>query len=316
MQPVKVTLDGALLKHGTKQVKQYLEALQYILNNGEDVNDRTGVGTRSVFGYQMRFNLQEGFPAVTTKKLAWKSVVGELLWFLEGSTDERRLAEITFEKDRSELVDKQTIWTANADAQGVALGYTNNSNEKELGPVYGRQWRSFDGPNLAKESFDYLEGTDQITWLVSEIRNNPDSRRLILSAWNPNQINEMALPPCHTLSQFRVVNGKLHCQLYQRSADMFLGVPFNIASYSLLTHMLAQICDLKAGEFVWTGGDCHIYQNHFDQVREQLTRKEKEKPVLFMPAFGTVDELLKTKPSEYKLMGYDPMPSIKAPMAV
>ena len=287
-------------------LKQYLEALEYILANGEDVSDRTGVGTRTVFGYQMRFDLSNGFPAVTTKKLAWRSVVGELLWFLEGSTDERRLAEITFEADRTELWEKKTIWTANADAQGKALGYEHHDLYKGLGPVYGYQWRNFDGHR----------GMDQIEWLIDEIRTNPDSRRLILSAWNPNQINAMALPPCHTLAQFRVMNGKLSCQLYQRSADMFLGVPFNIASYSLLTHMLAQICGLAVGEFVWTGGDCHIYQNHFEQVEEQIARKERALPTLEMPAFSTLDELLETATSDYKLLGYNPMPSIKAPMAV
>ena len=292
-------------------MKQYLDALQYIIVNGEDVSDRTGVGTRSVFGYQMHFNLQDGFPAVTTKKLAWRSIVGELLWFLEGSTDERRLAELTFEKDRTELIDKKTIWTANADSQGVALGYTNTELIKQLGPVYGHQWRHFD----AYED-DQITKVDQITWLINEIKTNPDSRRLVLSAWNPNQINEMALPPCHTLAQFRVMNGKLSCQLYQRSADMFLGLPFNIASYSLLTHMLAQICDLKVGTFVWTGGDCHIYNNHTDQVREQLQRKPHELPAILMPVFNNITELLATSTSDYKLTNYDPMDSIKAPMAV
>jgi thymidylate synthase len=287
-------------------VKQYLDALQYILDNGEDVSDRTGVGTRSVFGYQMRFNLQDGFPAVTTKRLAWRSVVGELLWFLEGSVDERRLAEITFEKKRTALVDKKTIWTANADKQGVDLGYINNDLTKHLGPVYGSQWRRFDGHG----------GVDQIKWLINEIKTNPDSRRLIVSAWNPNKIAEMALPPCHTLAQFRVMNGKLSCQLYQRSADMFLGVPFNIASYSLLTHMLAQICELEVGEFVWSGGDCHIYQNHVNQVNQQLLRKPHDLPRIEMPEFSTLEELLNTKTSDYLLMGYDPMDSIKAPMAV
>ena len=209
-------------------MKQYLDALQFILEKGEDVSDRTGVGTRSVFGYQMHFDLQQGFPAVTTKKLAWRSVVGELLWFLEGSTDERRLAELTFDKPRSELVNKKTIWTANADAQGIALGYDNNDNYKGLGPVYGKQWRDFNG-------------VDQIVWVLNEIINNPDSRRIIMSSWNPPELDAMALPPCHTMAQFKVTNGKLSCQLYQRSADMFLGVPFNIASYSLLTHMFAQI---------------------------------------------------------------------------
>ena len=288
-------------------MKQYLDALQHIFDNGEEVTDRTGVGTKSVFGYQMRFNLQEGFPAVTTKRLAWKSVVGELLWFLEGSTDERRLAELTHGEQRSELVDKTTIWTANADKQGVELGYINTELTKHLGPVYGAQWRNFNGEHPK---------CDQITNIISEIKNNPDSRRIILSAWNPLQIKQMALPPCHTMAQFRVMNGKLSCQLYQRSADMFLGVPFNIASYSLLTHMLAHICELKVGEFVWTGGDCHIYMNHLEQVQEQLTRDERKLPYLFMPPFCDLETLLNSKVSDYKLIGYDPMPSIKAPMAV
>jgi thymidylate synthase len=295
-------------------MKQYHDALEHILNTGEDVSDRTGVGTRTVFGYQMRFNLQDGFPAVTTKRLAWRAVVGELLWFLEGSTDERRLAEITFEADKTELVGRTTIWTANADAQGKDLGYINNDFRKGLGPVYGWQWRNFGSSRWMRDSDDF--GADQIAWLINEIKNNPDSRRLILSAWNPNQIDLMALPPCHTLAQFRVMNGRLSCQLYQRSADMFLGVPFNIASYSLLTHMLAQICGLSVGEFVWTGGDCHIYNNHFDQVREQITREPRALPHLLMPVFNNLEELLETSTSEYKLIGYDPMPSIKAPMAV
>jgi len=286
-------------------LRQYIDALKYIRKNGEHVNDRTGVGTQTVFGYQMRFNLQEGFPAVTTKKLAWRAVVGELLWFLEGSTDERRLAETTFEKSREELVDKKTIWTANANAQGVALGYRNDDLYKELGPVYGSQWRDFNG-----------EGFDQIRYIIRQLTTEPDSRRIILSAWNPNQLEDMALPPCHTLSQFKVINGKLSCQMYQRSADMFLGVPFNIASYSLLTHMLAQICELEVGEFIWTGGDCHIYQNHFDQVEEQLKRSPKIEPKLKMPKFSNLAELLLTRPSDYILEGYNPMDSIKAPMAV
>ena len=287
-------------------MKQYLDALQYILDNGEDVSDRTGVGTRTVFGYQMRFPLSHSeFPAVTTKRLAWRAVVGELLWFLEGSTDERRLAEITFEADRTEVWEKKTIWTANADAQGVALGYRNDDLYKELGPVYGSQWRDFNN-----------EGFDQIRYIIRQLTTEPDSRRIILSAWNPNQLEEMALPPCHTMAQFKVINGKLSCQLYQRSADMFLGVPFNIASYSLLTHMLAQICGLELGEFIWTGGDCHIYQNHFEQVKQQLERTPVKGPTLDMPEFENIAELLETKPSDYKLIGYDPMDSIKAPMAV
>ena len=287
-------------------MKQYLEALQYILDNGEDVSDRTGVGTRTVFGYQMRFPLSHSeFPAVTTKRLAWKSVVGELLWFLEGSTDERRLAERTFEKPREELVDKKTIWTANADAQGVALGYHNDDLYKELGPVYGSQWRDFNG-----------DGFDQIHYIIRQLTTEPDSRRIILSAWNPNKIADMALPPCHTMAQFKVINGKLSCQLYQRSADMFLGVPFNIASYALLTHMLAQICGLELGDFVHTIGDAHIYSNHMEQVKQQLERTPVPGPTLDMPEFSNVAELLETKTSDYKLLNYDPMDSIKAPMAV
>ena len=292
-------------------MKQYLNALQHIMDNGEEVSDRTGIGTYSVFGYQMQFNLQSGFPAVTTKKLAWRSVIGELLWFLEGSTDERRLAELTFSKDRSDLIGTKTIWTANADAQGVELGYTNDDLVKQLGPVYGHQWRHFDRADGENEN-----KTDQIAWLINEILINPNSRRLILSAWNPNQINEMALPPCHTLAQFKVMNGKLSCQLYQRSADMFLGVPFNIASYSLLTHMIAQICNLKLGSFVWVGGDCHIYKNHKEQVIQQLKRKPQKLPNLIMPLFKNLNELLKTVPKDYVLEHYSPLESIKAPMAI
>jgi thymidylate synthase len=284
-------------------MKQYLDALEHILENGEDVSDRTGVGTRSVFGYQMRFNLRDSFPAVTTKRLAWKSVVSELLWFLEGSTDERRLAEILFEKDRNELTDKNTIWTANADVQGKALGYRNDDEHRFLGPVYGSQWRNFG-------SFD------QIETIIDQIKNDPDSRRIILNAWNVPEIPDMALPPCHTMSQFKVTNGKLSCQLYQRSADMFLGVPFNIASYSLLTHMLAQIAGLEVGDFVWSGGDCHIYNNHMDQVKEQRQRYPRKGPTLLMPKFSTLDELLSTTTSAYTLLDYDPMLSIKAPMAI
>jgi thymidylate synthase len=287
-------------------LRQYLDALQHILEHGEDVQDRTGIGTRSVFGYQMRFNLQEGFPAVTTKKLAWKAVVGELLWFLEGSEDERRLAEITFGMDREDLIGKNTIWTANADKQGKALGYPHSPTEKFLGPVYGRQWRNFNDQEC-----------DQIETIINQLKNDPDSRRIILSAWNPVQLDQMALPPCHTLAQFRVMNGKLSCQMYQRSADMFLGVPFNIASYALLTHMLAKITGLKVGEFIWTGGDCHIYNNHFEQVKEQLTRKPNDAFVtLEMPEFDDLASLISTYPEMYKLNNYNPMESIKAPMAV
>lgn len=288
-------------------MQQYQDALAYILDNGKPREDRTGVGTRGVFGYQMRFNLRETFPAVTTKRLAWRAVVGELLWMLEGSSDERRLAEITFEKSREELVGKTTIWTANADKQARDLGYVNTDLIKDLGPIYGHQWRSWDAQ---------LGFVDQIAEVLEQMYYDPHSRRHVVSAWNADRVNVMALPPCHTLFQFHIQDGELSCQLYQRSADMFLGVPFNIASYSLLTHMMAQILNLKVGDFVWTGGDCHIYQNHMDQVKEQIKREPRPGPTLEMPVFKDLEELVNTTPSQYKLVGYDPMESIKAPMAV
>lgn len=296
-------------------MKQYHKLLEDILEHGEDVKDRTGVGTRSIFGYQMRFNLREGFPAVTTKKLAWKAVVGELLWFLEGSTDERRLAEITYGKHRVDLVGKSTIWTANADAQGKALGYVNNEFTKELGPVYGAQWRKFNGI----KNGDW--GYDQIVEIINQIRTNPDSRRIILSAWNPLQLAEMALPPCHAFAQFRVINGKLNCQMYQRSADAFLGVPFNIASYALLTHILARETGLEVGDYVHTIGDAHIYSNHFDQVKEQLSREEYPLPTLEIDdEFNLLDGMLsgfKFKDAScFKLTNYRSHDTIKATMAV
>lgn len=296
-------------------MKQYHDLIRHILKNGEDVADRTGIGTRSVFGYQMRFNLQEGFPAITTKKLAWKAVVGELLWFLEGSTDERRLAELTFRKDRTELAEKSTIWTANADKQGKNLGYVNSMFRKELGPIYGHQWRSFDavGDNLFNKA-------DQIKWLIKEIKTNPDSRRLILSAWNPNQISQMALPPCHAFAQFRVYNGRLSCQMYQRSADVFLGVPFNIASYALLTHILARECDLEVGDYVHTIGDAHIYNDHFDQVQEQLGREEFPLPRLYIDSRfdlvrGLEHDFNIDATTLFTLLDYEHHNTIKANMA-
>ena len=291
-------------------MKQYHDALQYVLDHGEVCSDRTGVGTRSVFGYQMRFDLREGFPAVTTKKLAWKAVVAELLWFLEGSTDERRLAEITYGTHRVNLIGKNTIWTANADAQGKSLGHYNDEFTKELGPVYGAQWRDFNCKGLDR--------VDQLQGLVDEIKRNPDSRRLIMSAWNPIRLPEMALPPCHVLTQFRVINGKLSCQMYQRSADMFLGVPFNIASYALLTHMIAEICSLEVADFVHTIGDAHIYSTHEDVVREQLKRTPRPLPKLKMPKLQSLDvnSIRALRASDFELVGYDPMDSLKAPMAV
>lgn len=286
-------------------MKDYEDSLRYILENGEFVQDRTGVGTYSVTGMLNRYDLSETFPAVTTKRLAWKSVVGELLWFLEGSTDERRLAEITFEKPREELFEKKTIWTANADAQGVALGYENNKFVKELGPVYGKQWRDF-------------AGVDQIRKLVSDIENNPASRRHIISAWNAKDIDKMALPPCHVMSQFIVRNGEISCLMYQRSADYFLGVPFNIASYSLLTNMIAKKCDLKPKEFIHLVGDAHIYSTHVDAVKEQLSRSPRECPILQMPDIESfdVDYIRTLRVSDFKLEGYNPHSPITAEMAV
>ena len=292
-------------------MRTYLDALDDVLKWGEEKSDRTGVGTKSIFGYQMRFDLTQGFPAVTTKKLAWKSVVGELLWFLEGSMNERRLAEITYGKDRSELTEKRTIWTDNAENQGKELGYSDGM----LGPVYGFQWRNFGGEIY--NSSPHLKGTDQIEWLINEIRTNPDSRRLILSAWNPNQIDKMALPPCHTLAQFYVSNGKLSCQMYQRSADLFLGVPFNIASYSLLTHIIAKITNLEVQDFVLTVGDAHIYTTHYEAVNTQLQRTPQELPTLnIIKDFSSLEEVLGLDVSDFQLDNYNPLSAIKAEMAI
>jgi thymidylate synthase len=293
-------------------MKQYHDALAYVLEHGEQSEDRTGVGTVSVFGYQMRFNLQQGFPAITTKRLAWKAVGGELLWFLEGSTDERRLAELTYEKPRTDLVDKQTIWTANADAQGVALGYTNNLHTKELGKIYGYQWRAFNKARPGQSGSIY--GVDQVEWLINEIKTNPTSRRLILTAWNPSQLKYMALPPCHLLAQFYVRNNKLSCQLYQRSADLFLGSPFNIASYALLTHMLAQICGLDVGELVYTIGDAHIYSNHIEQVKTLLQRTPPAMPNLIIKTDNT--DIDGYKLSDFALENYTHLGEVKGDIAV
>ena len=257
--------------------------MRHVYQHGADKRDRTGTGTRSVFGYQMRFALGEGFPLVTTKKLHLRSIIHELLWFLRGESNVRYLHE-----------NKVTIWDEWADERG------------ELGPVYGVQWRSWPTPDGGH--------IDQIAGVLREIRSNPDSRRLIVSAWNVGDIPKMRLPPCHLLFQFYVCDGRLSCQLYQRSCDIFLGVPFNIASYSLLTHMVAQQCDLDVGDFVWTGGDCHIYANHFEQVCEQLAREPRPYPKL----------LIKRRPptlfdyayDDFEIVDYDPHPHIKAPVAV
>lgn len=262
---------------------QYETLLEHCYKTGVDKSDRTGVGTRSVFGYQMRFNLAEGFPLVTTKKLHIRSIVHELLWFLSGSSNIKYLHD-----------NGVSIWDEWADENG------------DLGPVYGVQWRSWPAPDGRK--------IDQISNLIEGIKRNPDSRRHLVVAWNPAEVDKMALPPCHCLFQFYVANGKLSCQLYQRSCDIFLGVPFNIASYSLLTHMVAQQCDLEVGDFVWTGGDCHIYKNHFEQVELQLSRTPRAYPKLVISRKPS--SIFDYKFEDFVIEGYDPWPHIKAPIAV
>jgi len=288
-------------------MQNYLELLKEILDDGEEKSDRTGVGTIGLFGKQLRFNLQDGFPAVTTKKLAWKGVVSELLWFLEGSDDERRLAEIRFNDSRENLTDQSkfsTIWTDNADNQGVSLGYANSETEKRLGPIYGVQWRNWGGK-------------DQIKELIKNLKHNPHSRRHILNAWNVGEIDQMALPPCHVMSQFYVTSkSELSCHMYQRSADMFLGVPFNIASYALLTHILASILELKVGDFIHSFGDCHIYMNCIEQAKEQIAREPKTLPRLKMPNIKLIDDLNSLSLNDFVLDGYSPHPAITAEMAV
>jgi len=264
-------------------MKQYLELLNHVKNNGVKKEDRTGTGTLSVFGYQMRFDLNKGFPLLTTKKIHLKSVIHELLWFLTGSTN------IQYLKDNG-----VSIWNEWADENG------------DLGPIYGSQWRSW--PSVNGQSID------QIKNVIDGIKHNPDSRRLIVSAWNVAEIHNMKLPPCHAFFQFYIADNKLSCQLYQRSADIFLGVPFNIASYALLTKMVAQVCELECGDFVHTLGDAHIYLNHIDQVNEQLTRTPKNLPV--MNINPVIKDIFKFKYEDFELLGYDPDPLIKAPVAV
>jgi thymidylate synthase len=287
-------------------MKQYLELLETILKEGDQKSDRTGTGTISLFGPQMEFDLSKGFPLVTTKKTFLKGIIAELLWFIEGSTDERRLAEIQYSLSRKELIDKKTIWTANADAQGKALGYENTETVKELGPIYGYNWRNWTG----KEGKIY----DQLTNIINQIKTNPDDRGIILSSWNVPELDNMALRPCHTMFQLYVSNGKLSCKLYQRSADFFLGVPFNIASYSLLTMMIAQVCGLKPGKFIHTFGDAHIYSNHIEQVKEQLSRTPLELPsIKINPEVKNINDF---KMEDFELINYNSYPAIKAEMAV
>ena len=264
-------------------MQQYLDLMRHVLEHGNDKSDRTGTGTRSVFGWQMRFDLGRGFPLLTTKKLHLKSIIHELLWFLQGDTN------IKYLQDHG-----VRIWDEWADAEG------------DLGPVYGKQWRRWETPDGRV--------VDQIRQLVHSLKHNPDSRRHIVSAWNPGDVDSMALPPCHCLFQFYVANGKLSCQLYQRSADIFLGVPFNIASYALLTLMLAQVCGYRPGEFIHTLGDAHIYANHFAQARLQLDREPRPLPTMAInPA---VDDIFSFEFGDFQLDGYDPHPHIAAPVAV
>ena len=264
-------------------MKQYLDLLSHILENGNEKTDRTGTGTKSVFGYQMRFDLQKGFPLLTTKKLHTRSIFYELLWFLKGDTNIKYLHD-----------NKVTIWDEWADENG------------DLGPVYGKQWRAWQG----------VDGkiTDQISQLIHQIKNTPDSRRMLVSAWNVGEVEQMALPPCHIVFQFYVANNKLSCQLYQRSADVFLGVPFNIASYALLTEMIAQVCGLKAGEFIHTLGDAHLYLNHLDQARLQLSRMPYELPKLVLNP--EVKDIFDFKYEDIKIENYVSHPHIKAEVAV
>ncbi|MFC0820755.1 thymidylate synthase [Moraxella marmotae] len=280
-------------------MKQYLALLQHILDTGGDKGDRTGTGTRSVFGYQMRFDLSAGFPLLTTKKVHVKSIIHELLWFLKGETHIDYL-----------IANQVSIWDEWATAEQTARF---GRQAGDLGPIYGHQWRNFGATKDADGKYQ-ADGFDQIAWLIHEIKTNPNSRRLIVSGWNPSEAGQVALPPCHTLFQFFVQDGKLSCQLYQRSADVFLGVPFNIASYALLTHMVAQVCGLGVGEFIWTGGDTHLYNNHFEQAKLQLTREPMALCQLQLnPA---VKDIFEFTFDDIQIINYQSHPAIKAEVAV
>ncbi|WP_201586949.1 thymidylate synthase [Psychrobacter jeotgali] len=283
----------------SKNEQAYLDLLTHVLANGTEKGDRTGTGTLSHFGAQLRFNLADGFPLLTTKKVHFKSIVYELLWFLSGSTQVDYLQQ-----------NGVRIWNEWATGEQTARF---NRPAGDLGPIYGHQWRNYGASK--DDSGNYLtDGVDQISQVVEQIKTNPNSRRLIISGWNPKEADQVALPPCHTLFQFFVADNKLSCQLYQRSADLFLGVPFNIASYALLTHMVAKVCDLEVGEFIWTGGDCHIYQNHREQVKLQLTRKLYDLPTLKLnPA---VKDIFAFNYEDISVEGYESHPAIKAKVAV
>lgn len=277
----------------------YLNLLQYILDNGGIKDDRTNTGTISYFGAQLRFDLSKGFPLLTTKNVHFHSIVHELLWFLSGDTHVEYLQK-----------NNVKIWNDWATAEKTALF---GRKAGDLGPIYGHQWRNFGATK--SENGDYRhDGFDQIKTVIEQIKNTPDSRRMIVTGWNPHEANQVALPPCHTLFQFYVQDGKLSCQLYQRSSDYFLGLPFNISSYSLLTALVAKVCGLELGDFVWTGGDCHIYSNHIDQVRTQLSRDIRPIPTLELNE--DIDDLFKVTIDDIKVVGYNPHPTIKAPVAV
>ncbi|MGB3109236.1 MAG: thymidylate synthase [Psychrobacter alimentarius] len=282
-----------------KNEQAYLNLLHQVLTEGTEKGDRTGTGTLSHFGAQLRFDLASGFPLLTTKKVHFKSIVYELLWFLSGSTHVDYLQK-----------NGVRIWNEWATAEQTARF---NRPEGDLGPVYGHQWRNYGASQLDDGSYNN-DGVDQITQVIEQIKSNPNSRRLIVSGWNPGEAEQVALPPCHTLFQFFVADNKLSCQLYQRSADLFLGVPFNIASYALLTHMVAQVCGLDVGEFIWTGGDCHIYQNHREQVELQLTRSLYELPTLTLNP--DVDDIFAFNYEDISVNGYESHPAIKAKVAV
>ncbi|SJN31175.1 thymidylate synthase [Psychrobacter sp. JB385] len=290
-------LDNKPLNNKNEQA--YLNLLHQVLTEGTEKGDRTGTGTLSHFGAQLRFDLASGFPLLTTKKVHFKSIVYELLWFLSGSTHVDYLQK-----------NGVRIWNEWATAEQTARF---NRPEGDLGPVYGHQWRNYGASQLDDGSY-HNDGVDQITQVVEQIKSNPNSRRLIVSGWNPGEAEQVALPPCHTLFQFFVADNKLSCQLYQRSADLFLGVPFNIASYALLTHMVAQVCGLDVGEFIWTGGDCHIYQNHREQVELQLTRSLYELPTLTLNP--DVDDIFAFNYEDISVNGYESHPAIKAKVAV